>query len=117
VVGWSPNPERPSHRVAAFLHARGYEVFAVNPGQAGRQLFGREIFASLADLARARGPLDMVDVFRRSEQAGEVVDQAIALGAKGVWLQLGVVDGPALARARAAGLWAVMNRCPAIELA
>lgn len=116
VVGWSPKPDRPSHGVAAFLKRRGYEVVAVNPGQAGQAALGGVVRASLAEVVRLDGPVDMVDIFRRSEAAGDVVDQAIAVGAKGVWMQLGVIDAAAAARAEAAGLWAVMNRCPAIEI-
>jgi predicted CoA-binding protein len=116
VVGWSPKPDRPSHGVAAFLKRRGYQVVAVNPGQAGQAALGGVVRASLAEVVRLDGPVDMVDIFRRSEAAGDVVDQAIAVGAKGVWMQLGVIDAAAAARAEAAGLWAVMNRCPAIEI-
>jgi predicted CoA-binding protein len=116
VVGWSPKPDRPSHGVAAFLQRRGYQVVAVNPGQAGQAALGGVVRASLAEVVRLDGPVDMVDIFRRSEAAGDVVDQAIAAGAKGVWMQLGVIDAAAAARAEAAGLWAVMNRCPAIEI-
>jgi predicted CoA-binding protein len=116
VVGWSPKPDRPSHGVAAFLQRRGYQVVAVNPGQAGQAALGGVVRASLAEVVRLDGPVDMVDIFRRSEAAGDVVDQAIAVGAKGVWMQLGVIDAAAAARAEAAGLWAVMNRCPAIEI-
>ncbi len=116
VVGWSPKADRPSHGVAAFLASRGYRVIPVNPGQAGQQALGVTIRASLAEVLEQDGPVDMVDVFRRSEEAGAVVDEAIAIGAKAVWLQLGVIDDAALARARAAGLLAVQNHCPAIEI-
>jgi predicted CoA-binding protein len=112
VVGWSPKPDRPSHGVAAFLARRGYRVIPVNPGQAGQQALGETVVASLAEA----GPVDMVDIFRRSEEAGAVVDEAIVTGAKVVWMQLGVVDEAAAARALAAGLKVVMNRCPAIEI-
>jgi uncharacterized protein len=112
VVGWSPKSDRPSHSVAAFLKRRGYRVIPVNPGQAGQLALGEEVRATLADA----GPVDMVDIFRRSEEAGAVVDEAIAAGAKVVWMQLGVIDEAAAARARAAGLKVVMNRCPAIEI-
>lgn len=112
LVGWSPRPDRPSHGVARFLAARGYRVIPVNPGQAGQQALGETVVASLAEA----GPVDMVDIFRRSEEAGAVVDEAIAAGAKVVWMQLGIADPAAAARARAAGLQAVMNRCPAIEI-
>lgn len=116
VVGWSPKPDRPSHRVAAQLAARGYRVIPVNPGFAGQAALGATIRADLAEVARLDGPVDMVDVFRRSAEAGSVVDAAINIGARAVWLQLDVIDDAAMARARAAGLWAVQNRCPAIEL-
>ena len=112
LVGWSPKPDRPSHGVAAFLKRRGYRVIPVNPGQAGQEALGETVVAALAEA----GPVDMVDIFRRSEEAGAVVDQAIAVGAKVVWMQLGVVDEAAATRARAAGLKVVMNRCPAIEI-
>lgn len=112
VVGWSPNPDRPSHRVAEFLRQRGYRVIAVNPGQAGQEALGERIAGSLAEV----GPVDIVDIFRRSEAAGDVVDEAIAIGARAVWMQLGVIDEAAAARARAAGLKVVMDRCPAIEI-
>jgi predicted CoA-binding protein len=112
VVGWSPKPDRPSHRVAAFLSRRGYRVIPVNPGQVGVEALGTTVRSSLADA----GQVDMVDVFRRSEEAGAVVDEAIAVGAQVVWMQLGVIDAAAAARARAAGLRVVMDRCPAIEI-
>ena len=112
LVGWSPKPDRPSHGVAAFLKRRGYRVIPVNPGQAGQEALGETVVAALAEA----GPVDMVDIFRRSEEAGAVVDQAIAVGAKVVWMQLGVVDEAAAERARMAGLKVVMNRCPAIEI-
>ncbi len=112
LVGWSPKPDRPSHRVAAFLAARGYRVIPVNPGQAGQEAMGEVVRASLAEV----GPVDMVDIFRRSEEAGAVVDDAIAAGAKVVWMQLGVIDEAAAERARTAGLQVVMDRCPAIEI-
>jgi predicted CoA-binding protein len=111
VVGASANAARPSHGVAGFLVERGYAVTPVNPGLAGQALHGAEVAPSLA----AAGPLDLVDVFRRSEEAGAVVDEAIRLGARSVWLQLGVVDDAAGARARAAGLRFVQDRCPVIE--
>ena len=112
LVGWSPKPDRPSHGVAAYLKRRGYRVIPVNPGQAGQEALGETVVATLAEV----GPVDMVDIFRRSEEAGGVVDEAIAAGAKVVWMQLGVVDEAAASRARAAGMRVVMNRCPAIEI-
>lgn len=113
VVGWSPRPDRPSNYVAAFLAAKGYRVIPVNPGQAGQVALGEVVRATLAEV----GPFDMVDIFRRSEEAGEVADEAVRLGAKVVWTQLGVVDDAAAERARAAGARVVMNRCPKIEIA
>lgn len=111
IVGASANPARPSHGVMRYLLSSGYDVTPVNPGLAGTVLLGRTVVAGLADA----GPLDMVDVFRRSEEAGEVVDEAVRLGARSVWLQLGVLDAAAAGRARRAGVTVVMNRCPAIE--
>ena len=111
VVGCSPNPSRPSHGVARFLLDRGYEVIPVHPG--ADEVLGRPCYPSLRDVPV---PVDVVDVFRRSAFAGAHVDEAIALGVRAVWLQLGVIDEAAAARARAAGLRAVMDRCPAIEL-
>ncbi len=115
LVGWSPKPDRPSHRVAAFLKAQGYRVIPVNPGQAGQIALGETVRASLAEIGEA---VDMVDIFRRSEEAGAVVDEALAVlpGLKAVWMQLGVVDAAAAARAEAAGVTAVMDRCLAIEI-
>jgi uncharacterized protein len=116
VVGWSPKPDRPSHGVAAFLKRRGYRVIPVNPGQAGQAALGETVAATLAEAVAKVGPVDMVDIFRRSEEAGAVADEAVRLGAKVVWMQLGVKDEAAASRARAAGLQVVMNRCPAIEI-
>jgi len=112
LVGWSPKPDRPSHGVAAFLKRRGYRVIPVNPGQAGQQALGETVVATLAEA----GPVDMVEIFRRNEEAGAVADEAVRLGAKVVWMQLGVEDEAAAERARAAGVKVVMNRCPAIEI-
>ena len=111
VVGASDRFDRPSHGVFAFLLARGLTALPVNPMLAGKPIHG---VATLGTLSEAR-PLQMVNIFRRSAEAGTVVDEAISLGAKSVWLQLGVEDTAAAARARAAGLAVVMNRCIAIE--
>jgi len=113
VVGCSPDPWRDSHAVARFLLAQGYDVVPVHPS--GGERFGRPCFRSLAQVPAERG-IEVVDVFRRADRAGVHVDEAIALGARAVWLQLGVVDEAAAARARDAGLRVVMDRCPKIEL-
>lgn len=113
LVGASDRPDRPSYGVMAKLQAHGYRVIPVNPQITGEHLHGEFVFRDLAQLG---DPIDMVDIFRRSSSAGEVVDQAIAIGAKSVWLQLGVVDEAAAARAEAAGLKVVMGRCPAIDI-
>ncbi len=116
MVGASPKPERPSHEVMRFLQDHGYRVIPINPGQAGSEINGETVVASLADLT---APVDMVDIFRASEAAGMVTDEAVRLAAdKGfsaVWMQLGVRHDDAAARARAAGLSVVMDRCPKIE--
>jgi predicted CoA-binding protein len=113
VVGASPRRERASHGVMAYLQRRGYRAIPVNPNAAGGKINGETCYARLADVPE---PIDMVDVFRRTEMAGAVVDEAIAAGAKVVWMQLGVRDDDAAARAEAHGLEVVMNRCPAIEI-
>ena len=113
VVGASPRRERPSRRVMAYLQRRGYRTIPVNPNVAGGTINGEKVYAALAEVPE---PVDMVDVFRRTEAAGGVVDEAIAVGAKVVWMQLRVRDDDAAARAEAAGLAVVMNRCPAIEI-
>src|SRR4051812_583763 len=105
VVGWSPDPRRDSHRIAEFLERIGKRVWRVNPNAPGAH----------PDVASIGEEIDVVDVFRRSELAGAHVDEAIAVGAKAVWLQLGVIDHDAARRARDAGLDVVMDRCPAIE--
>jgi predicted CoA-binding protein len=113
VVGASPRRERPSHGVMAYLQRRGYRTIPVNPNAAGAAINGETVYARLADVPE---PIDMVDVFRRSAMAGGAVDDAIAVGAKVVWMQLGVRDDDAAGRAEAHGLKVVMNRCPAIEI-
>ena len=110
VVGLSGNPDRTAYRIARFLQARGKRVVPVHPD--APTVLGEQGYASLADVPF---PVDVVDVFRRSEAAGEFADQAVAIGAKGVWFQLGVLDPDAYARTAAAGVPMVMDTCPAIE--
>jgi predicted CoA-binding protein len=112
VVGLSPDPWRASHGVAEFLLARGYRVIPVNPQAGCEEILGQRCYPDLASIPE---PVDVVDIFRRVEEAGGHVDEAIAVGAKAVWMQLGVIDETAAARARAAGLDVVMDRCPKIE--
>jgi len=114
LVGASANPARPSFIVFKYLAERGYAVTGVNPGLAGQTLLGRPVVARLADLP---GPVDMVEIFRNSAVAGEIVDEALALPTlpKIVWMQLGVRDDAAARRAEAAGVTVIMNRCPKIE--
>jgi predicted CoA-binding protein len=110
VVGCSPDPRRDSHRIASLLVERGHDVVPVNPE--GTEILGRKCYASIRDVP---GGIEMIDVFRRSEHVAAIVDDAIAIGAKIVWTQLGVGDEAAAAKAEAAGLTIVMDRCPAIE--
>lgn len=114
LVGASARADRPSHAVMVWLIEQGYEVHPVNPALAGATLVGRTVYADLQSLP---GPVDMVDVFRNAEAAGETVDEALALAVrpKVIWLQLGVVNLAAAARAEVAGVEMVMDRCPAIE--
>ncbi|TPW33003.1 CoA-binding protein [Martelella alba] len=115
LVGASPKPERPSYGVMGFLLSHGYDVIPVNPGLAGKTIHGQMVYASLADIGR---PLDMIDVFRASDFVGGVVDEALALNPlpKVIWMQLGIVNEVAAAKARTLGLTVIMDRCPAIEI-
>jgi len=113
LVGASDRPGRPSHGVMVFLQRHGYRVIPVNPQITGEHVHGEFVFRDLHQLG---DPIDIVDIFRRPEAAGEAVDEAIAIGAKAVWLQLGVINHEAAARAEAAGLQVVMDRCPAIDI-
>jgi uncharacterized protein len=115
VVGASPNEARPSYGVMRFLIGKGYEITPVNPGQAGGEILGSTVVASLGDTAT---PMDMIDVFRASEAIPAIADEILALPWKPklVWLQLGIRNDEAAAKLEAAGITVIMNRCPAIEL-
>jgi hypothetical protein len=113
LVGASDRPNRPSYGVMAMLQRHGYRVIPVNPQITGEHIHGEFVFRDLSQLG---DPIDIVDIFRNSAAAGEAVDQAIAVGAKAVWMQLGVINHAAAARAEAAGLRVVMDRCPAIDI-
>lgn len=114
IIGVSLNPVRPSYYVARYLLLKGYDIVPVNPGHAGATLFDRPV---VADLGQIDGPVDMVDIFRRPEHVGPIVDEAIAAlpGLSTIWMQIGVVNDAAAQVARAAGLEVVMDRCPKIE--
>jgi predicted CoA-binding protein len=114
MIGASDRPERPSYGVMKFLQDHGYRVIPVNPQITGEHVHGEFVWRELAQIGV---PIDIVDIFRRPEAAGEAVDQAIFIGAKAVWLQIGVINEEAAARAEAAGLKVVMDRCPKIEIA
>ena len=117
MVGASDKPERASNGVMRYLQRRGYRVIPVNPNLAGQTLNGEPVYGSLREIPEAKaGRIDMVDVFRNSAAADAAAREAIAVGAKTVWMQLGVINAPAAATARAAGLKVVMDRCPAIEI-
>ena len=112
MVGASSNWNRPSYFVMKYLQGKGYRIIPVNPGVAGEEVLGEKVYASLKEIPHK---IDMVDVFRNSTAAGPITDDAISIGAKVVWMQLGVRNPEAAARAEAAGLKVVMNRCPKIE--
>ena len=112
LIGASANPARDSHEVMAFLQRKGHRVIPVNPGLAGQTLLGEAVYGRIADVPVKA---DMVDVFRASEYLSGIVDECIGAAVSAIWTQLGVVDEIAAARARAAGLVVVMNKCPKIE--
>ena len=118
-VGVSVKEVRPSFYVARYLKLKGFDVIPVNPAYGGREVFGEPVLTSLAAIPAEKDPVQMVDIFRRSEHAGQVVDEAIeALGERGletIWMQIGVIDEAAAKRAEAKGLTVIMNRCPKIE--
>jgi predicted CoA-binding protein len=113
MIGASDRPSRPSYGVMKFLQDHGYRVIPVNPQITGENVHGEYVWRELGQVGE---PIDIVDIFRRPQAAGEAVDQAIEAGAKAVWLQLGVINEVAAAKAEAAGLKVVMNRCPKIEI-
>jgi predicted CoA-binding protein len=113
LVGASDRPDRPSYGVMAYLQSRGYRVIPINPQITGEHVHGEYVWRELAQIGE---PIDMVDIFRRPQAAGEAVDEAIAVGAKSVWLQIGVINEEAAQRAEAAGLKVVMDKCPKIEI-
>lgn len=112
MVGASPNWNRPSYFAMKYLQAKGYRVIPVNPKEAGKEILGEKVYASLTEIPV---PVDMVDCFRNSESIPPIADEAIQIGAKVLWMQLGVRNDAAAAKAEAAGLKVVMNRCPKIE--
>ncbi|MDH3703078.1 MAG: CoA-binding protein [Alphaproteobacteria bacterium] len=112
MVGASANWSRPSFFVMKYLQRKNYRVIPVNPGIAGQEILGEPVAASLSDIG---DPVDMVDIFRNSEAAGPITGEAIEIGAKSVWMQIGVRNDDAASRAEAAGLTVIMNRCPKIE--
>jgi predicted CoA-binding protein len=113
VIGCSPDPGRDSHRIARLLQSRGFRVIPVNPNVT--EVLGERCYPSVEAIPETE-TVDVVDIFRRADRAGAHVDEAIAAGARAVWMQLGVIDEAAAQRALEAGLLVVMNRCPAIEL-
>ena len=114
LVGASDNPGRASYGVMKFLQSQGYRVIPVNPSITGEHVHGEFVWRELGQIGE---PIDLVDIFRNSANAAAAVDDAIAVGAKAVWMQLGVINEPAAAKAEAAGLKVVMDRCPKIEFA
>lgn len=112
MVGASPNTSRPSYFAMKYLKAKEFRVIPVNPGQAGQEILGEKVHASLADIEE---PVDIVDIFRNSEAALDITKEAIRIGAHVVWMQLGVRNDEAAKLAESAGLKVVMNRCPKIE--
>jgi len=112
LVGASADWRRASHIVMKYMLSKGYDVTPVNPRATGKEILGQPVVATLADITH---PIDMVDIFRNSEAAGGITDEAIAINAKTIWMQLGVINEAATARAEAAGLTVIMDRCPKVE--
>ena len=116
LVGVSAKPERPAHYVMQFLLEKGYNVIPVNPGMEGKELLGQKVYASLSSIKEDNHNVDMVDIFRNAAACPGIVDEAISIGAKTAWMQIGVVSEEAAAKAQEAGLNVVMDRCPKIEI-
>ena len=118
-VGISLNDVRPSFFVGRYLALRGYEIIPVNPGYAGQHAFGSKVYSALSRIPKKRGPIQMVDIFRRSEEAGRVVDEALDVlldrGLETIWMQIGVIDKKAAKRAEAKGVEVIMDLCPKME--
>lgn len=115
VIGLSPRPERDSYRVSAYMQRAGCRILPINPAEVGGEILGERVYASLGDLVEFGEAVDTVVVFRRSQQTDEPIAASVAAGARTVWLQLGITNPAGLRRARAAGLYAIENRCLMIE--
>ena len=115
VVGLSPKTHRASYEVAAYLQAHGYRILPINPSHAGKLILGEQCFASLQEAAQAVKQIDIVDCFRKSEDIMPIAEEAIEIGARCLWMQLGIVNEEAANKARAAGITVVMNHCLKIE--
>lgn len=113
LVGASDKPYRDSYRVMAYLLDQGYDVFPVNPNCVGKEILGRSVYSSVAEIGQS---VDMVDIFRNSEAAADAVDEAISCQAEAIWMQLGVINHEAAQRARDAGLEVIMNSCPKMDI-
>ena len=113
LVGASPKPERPSYHVMEFLLLKGYDVIPVNPGLEGKEILGQTVVGSLSSIDK---PVDMVDIFRSSDAVPGIVEEAISIGAKSIWMQVGVVNEEAAKTAEAAGMDVIMNACPKMEI-
>jgi hypothetical protein len=115
IVGISADPYRPSHFVAIYLQAEGYDIIPINPRYAGQTILGKRVYATLTEAKEAGEQIEIVDVFRKAEDVPPVADEAIAIGARVLWLQLGIRNDEAAQRAQQAGLTVVQNRCMKIE--